>query len=311
MPKEFKVPTLQKEVDAFDINLTPGKATEYQLMDVDRLQEVKNNYLMKIAGRPQPFKEYSKSDMDSLIQSVKEHGILTPLLVQQKDEQYIVLAGRHRLRAVKAIGLKRVPCIVRRDLNNTEAASIMLETNLKQRAGLTYSEKAWAFRMIMELQGRRGYRSDLDDQTKCNDCTKLDNLALIGSDRKLSRRTVAYLIRLTYLLPNLLEFVDSKKIPFKVGVKLSYLSGQIQAYILDTILPKYGKIGLNQATALQNLKDPSRDQVDMIFEIQRSAKSSVSLTFNIKDVEAVLGYPPDKKEVNRLWKEFLETLKPA
>ncbi len=188
-----------------------------------QLCEFSDKQILRLSGRPQPFLEYSPETLYELVESIKEHGIINPVTVREaKNGKYEILSGRNRVRAAKKLGIRSVPAIIKENISDDEAALIMLDSNLRQRQGLRYSEKAYAYRMEMEILNRQGKRTDLD-LTSCTGCTKLDSLSNAGQKNNESRRTVAYLIRLTYLLPGLLELVDCEKLPFKAGTELSYL----------------------------------------------------------------------------------------
>ena len=243
-----------------------------------QLCEFSDKQILRLSGRPQPFLEYSPETLYELVESIKEHGIINPVTVREaKNGKYEILSGRNRVRAAKKLGIRSVPAIIKENISDDEAALIMLDSNLRQRQSLKYSEKAYAYRMQTEILNRQGKRTDLE-QTSCNSCTKLDTLSEAGEKNKESRRTVAYLIRLTYLLPGLLKLVDDEKIPYKAGAELSYLPVDIQSYILKNVAGIY-KISLAQAQELRKLnnngsltaesvltvfKKPSEDKKDKI-----------------------------------------------
>ena len=243
-----------------------------------QLCEFSDKQILRLSGRPQPFLEYSPETLYELVESIKEHGIINPVTVREaKNGKYEILSGRNRVRAAKKLGIRSVPAIIKENISDDEAALIMLDSNLRQRQSLKYSEKAYAYRMQTEILNRQGKRTDLE-QTSCNSCTKVDTLREAGEKNKESRRTVAYLIRLTYLLPGLLKLVDDEKIPYKAGAELSYLPVDIQSYILKNVAGIY-KISLAQAQELRKLnnngsltaesvltvfKKPSEDKKDKI-----------------------------------------------
>ena len=186
------------------------------ILPLAKLVEYKDDNFERTTGRPQPFRTYSQEDLESLAKSIAEHGVIDPITVRPfEGGKYQIIAGRHRTRATALCGLAGIPGIIR-DIDDVEAAKIMLDTNLEQRHNLLYSEKAYAYRMRMELEGCQGKRTDLAE-----DGEKVDMLAEVGRKNKDNRRTVADLIRLTYLLPGLLKLVDEGTIGFKVGVQLS------------------------------------------------------------------------------------------
>lgn len=294
MPK-IRVDSLEPEEDGFDI-LPACPETEFARLSCDNLVEYGDEEFQMITGRPQPFRAYNEADFDALVASVAEHGVIEPIIVRPCDGKHQILSGRNRNRAAIANHLQKVPCIIKH-VDDTDAALIMIETNLRQRHNLLYSEKAWAYRMERDLRAHRGKATETGD-----------TLNEIGKEKGNSRRTVAYVIRLTYLLPPLLEMIDSGMISFTVGVNLSYLEPKIQEYILNTIIPKYGKIKAGQINVLRKLTDPTKEQVDQIFETQKPASS---FTVKTKDIAKILGYQPDKKEVVLLWNQFLSSLNKA
>ena len=184
----------------------------------------------------------------------------------------------------------------------------MLDTNLEQRHNLLYSEKAYAYRMRMELEGRRGKRTDLEGGGE-----KVDMLAEIGIQNKDKRRTVADLIRLTYLLPGLLKLVDKGTIGFKVGVQLSHLPAFAQSYLLDTIIPTIPykkKVKPMQASVLREMQKAGTLTTDSMEEVFRKKQESpVSFSISSKALSGYADLLKDKKEIERLFLEFLESYK--
>lgn len=301
MPKLNTV-SLESEEDGFgyDDN-TPAaprpKKANYAKLPCEKLMEYEDKEFQKITGQPQPFRAYNKEKFESLVTSVAEHGVIEPIIVRPREnDSYQILSGRNRNRAAKANHLRTVPCIIK-NVDDTEAALIMLETNLQQRHDLLYSEKAWAYRMERDLRAHRGKGTDAGD-----------TLEGIGKEKGDSRRTVAYLIRLTYLLPSLLELVDNGQLTLMVGVYLSYVPADVQKYIFDTIIPEYGKIKLGQAKALQELAEPTQEHIVEIFAARRNSPA-ISVTLKSSELAKILGHQPDRDEVLRLFKEFLQSVK--
>ena len=182
-----------------------------------------------------------------------------------------------------------------------QAALIMIDTNIEQRQSLTYSEKAYAYRMRLELIGQQGKRNDLSGSEKT------DSLAEVGKEHKESRRTVAYLIRLTHLLPELLKLVDDGKIAFKVGVEMSYLAQETQEYILNTIIPSGGKIKAGQISDLRKIEKYetlSEEIIQRVFQRQNSI--SPSLTISGTKFQEYADLFKNKEEIERLFLEFLK-----
>lgn len=277
------------------------------MLPLAKLVEYKDADFEKDTGRPQPFRTYSQEDLESLAKSIAEHGVIDPITVRPfKGGKYQIIAGRHRTRASALCGRAEIPGIIRRDIGDVEAARIMLDTNLEQRHNLLYSEKAYAYRMRMELEGCRGKRTDLEDGRE-----KVDMLAEIGIKNKDKRRTVADLIRLTCLLPDLLRLVDEGTIGFKTGVQLSHLPAFAQSHLLDAIIPTIPhkkKVKPMQASVLRELQKAgalTTDSMDEVFRKKQSAPASFSISG--KKLSAYADLLNDKEEIERLFLEFLES----
>ena len=217
---------------------TIGSAKNITMLPLEQLVEYRDEAFESITGHPQPFRPYESDALASLAKSIAEHGVIDPITVRPIGaDKYQILAGRNRTRASAMCGKKTVPAIIRADIDDVAAAMIMLDTNLEQRHNLCYSEKAFAYKMRIDLQNRQGKRTDL-----CDDHQKVDTLSEAGKEHKDSRRTVAYLIRLTYLIPEILALVDNGKIGFKVGVAISYLTSETQQYLNKNIIQEGIKI---------------------------------------------------------------------
>ena len=180
-----------------------------------------------------PYKVLDNEEMNELIQSVKQHGILSPLIVRPiegKTDEYEIISGHRRFRAAQKAGLTEVPAVIYA-LNRDEAAIMLVDSNL-HREHLLPSEKAFAYKLKMEAMKRQGKRSDL---TSSQFATRLDTASQIGKTASESRDTVFRYIRLTELIPELLDLMDEGKIAFSVGVELSFLDDASQYTLLDII----------------------------------------------------------------------------
>ncbi len=152
-----------------------------------------------------PFKVQDDDKMDSLVDSIRENGILNPVIVRPDDTgNYEMISGHRRLHASRIVGLEKIPAIVR-EMTDDESIIYMVDSNI-QREELLPSERAFAYKMKMEAMSRQGQRSDL---TSGHNVEKLSS-DLVGSTEGISGRQVSRYIRLTYLTPELLELVDSK-----------------------------------------------------------------------------------------------------
>lgn len=180
-----------------------------------------------------PYKVEDNEEMEALAESIREQGILTPLLVRRmegSETDYELISGHRRAYAAAKAGLETVPAFIV-SLDRNEAAIALVDSNL-HRERLLPSEKAFAYKLKMEALKRQGQRTDL---TLSQVATKLDTAAVIGAAYNESRDQVFRYIRLTYLLPALLTMMDEGKIAFSVGVELSYLDEQAQYDLLDAM----------------------------------------------------------------------------
>lgn len=274
-----------------------------------QLCEFSDKQILRLSGRPQPFLEYSPETLYELVESIKEHGIINPVTVREaKNGKYEILSGRNRVRAAKKLGIRSVPAIIKENISDDEAALIMLDSNLRQRQSLKYSEKAYAYRMQTEILNRQGKRSDLE-QTLCNSCTNVDTLREAGEKNKESRRTVAYLIRLTYLLPGLLKLVDDEKIPYKAGAELSYLPVDIQSYILKNVAGIY-KISLAQAQELKKLNNNGSLTAESVLTVFKKPSEDKKDKIKITLSKGLFkNYPELLKDTGKLQKLFSQFIK--
>ena len=301
------VPTDQTD-DFEDIILTPNThgidKEKVVYLPISKTVEYTDEDFLKATGRPQPFKVYTESRMESLCKSIAEIGVVDPITVRPlPDGAYQVLAGRHRRRASIRIGASTIPAIIRSDISDYQAAMIMLDTNLERRAELSYSEKAYAYKMRMDLQHSRGRRTDLEGGQK------VDTLGELGKENKESRRTVAYLIRLTYLTLPLLEMVDEGTLGFKVAVAISYLSQDTQDKLYQEIILPGEKVKQSQIKELKVLEEYGMVSTESLHALFRKPiKEKIpSITISgdvLMDYADIL---PNSKEVERLFREFLHT----
>lgn len=180
-----------------------------------------------------PYKVLDNDEMNSLIESVQEHGVMSPLIVRPLEgttDQYEIISGHRRFRAAQKAGLAEVPAFIR-PVSRDEAAIMLVDSNL-HREHILPSEKAFAYKMKAETLKHQGRRTDL---TSSQVATKFDSATVIGKQSNESRDTVYRYIRLTNLIPELLDLMDEGKIAFSVGVELSYLPPEIQQELYEII----------------------------------------------------------------------------
>lgn len=233
------------------------------------------------AFKNHPFKVLDDEKMQDLIESVKLSGVLTPVLLRvDNNDEYEMISGHRRLHAAKMAGLTTIPAIVR-ELSDDDAVIAMVDANI-QREELLPSEKAFAYRMKLEAMKRQGSRTDL---TLSQNETKSRSDEVLSKQVGESRAQVQRYIRLTELIPELLDLVDSKKLKFTVAVDISYIDKEIQKWIYEYIKDT-GFIKPQQITALRNqLNEGAVNQVGMltIFNKCMMVKTpSRSITFSEK-----------------------------
>ena len=216
--------------------------------DEEQLSKIRDIPLELIDDFPDhPFKVRDDEDMMQLVESVKERGVITPATVRQKEDgRYELVSGHRRKRACELAGFETLRSEIV-DLNRDEATILMVESNF-QRSAILPSEKAFAYKMRLEAMKRQGQRTDLTSTPLVEKLAGKDALSVsrIGEEVGESREQIRRYIRLTNLVPELLEFVDEGRIKMRPAVELSYLDEDCQRDVVD-------EIDLNDAT-------PSHDQ---------------------------------------------------
>ena len=211
--------------------------------DDAKLSKIRDIPISEIDDFPDhPFKVRDDEDMLQLVESVKERGVITPATVRQKEDgRYELVSGHRRKRACELAGLDPLRCEVV-DLSKEEATILMVESNF-QRSQILPSEKAFAYKMRLEAMKRQGKRTDLTSTPLVEKLSEKENLSVsrIGAEVGESREQIRRYIRLTELVPELLEFVDEGRIKMRPAVELSYLDEDCQRDIVD-------EIDLNDAT---------------------------------------------------------------
>ena len=197
-----------------------------------------------------PYKVLDNDEMNTLICSIQEQGILTPIIIRpiENTDEYEVISGHRRLHATVKAGMKEVPAFIYA-VTRDEAAIMLVDSNL-HREHILPSERAFAYKMKMEAMNRQGYRSDLT-------CGQVGHKSRDGVSETESGRQVQRYIRLTYLIPELLELVDEKRIAFTPAVELSYLNELEQADLYEEICICDATPNLSQA---QRLRAISREE---------------------------------------------------
>ena len=241
-----------------------------------------------------PFKVLDDEKMDTLVDSIRENGILNPVIVRpDQSGNYEMISGHRRLHAAKIVGLKKVPAIVK-EMSDDEAIIKLGDANIQMEEILP-SERAFSFKMKMEAMSRQGSRVDLTCGTefhKSGDINKKTR-ETIGDEAGMTGRQVTKYIRLTELIPELLDYVDIKKITIAMAVDLSYLDEQVQKWVYE-YFKENGFLKPVQVEALKNYPNLSNVTQFSVISIMNDAlpkKSKESkLSFSAKKLDKY--FPP-------------------
>lgn len=274
-----------KSVQKIDLGLTGYD--ELFMNDAER----KENKLPRIYDIPlseiddfpdHPFKVKLDEDMDQLVQSIKERGIITPVTLRPKEDgRYEIVSGHRRKKACELAGFDTVKAEVR-EMTRDEAIILMVESNL-QRSVILPSEKAFSYKMRLEAMNRQGQRSDL---TSTPVVSKSRSNEELGSEHGESREQVRRYIRLTELIPELLDLVDEGRIAFRPAVELSYLQKEEQSALLEQIAYADATPSLAQAIKLKRFSQDGKLNNEVIESIMSEEKPNQREKINIKYAEA-------------------------
>lgn len=214
--------------------------------------------------RDHPYQVLDNEEMNSLIESVQQQGIMTPLIVRPLEgttDEYEIISGHRRFRAAQKAGLAEVPAFIR-PVSRDEAAIMVVDSNL-HREHLLPSEKAFAYKLKAEALKHQGQRNDLTSEQLA---PKLST-ELIAEQEGTSKDTVKRYIRLTKLIPDILKMVDEQRIAFSVGVELSYLTENEQQDLFEAIELEDKTPSLSQAIQMKKLSQSGKLDSDTISKI--------------------------------------------
>ena len=256
-------------------NITINKNTSF--LSLDRLYPYENN----------PYKVEDNEEMDELVKSIKQNGVLHPLLVRNvggTSENYQIISGHRRAHAARLAGLTRVPvytCV----LTNEEAALLVVESNL-QREHILPSEKAKAYKLLMDVTRHQGRATSRQLVGRLESADQVSNTE--------SGRTVQRYLRLNNLIPGLLALVDEGRIAFTPAVELSYLSEEEQRNLLETIESEDCTPSLSQAQQMRKLSEQGKLDMDAVFQTMTKPKANqqekVTLPYQKLPVDKIRRY---------------------
>ena len=226
-----------------------------------------------------PYKVLDNEEMNTLIESIQQQGILTPIVVrplENTDDEYELISGHRRMRASQKAGLETVPAFIYA-VSRDEAAIMLVDSNL-HREHILPSEKAFALKLKMEAMSRQGQRTDL---TSTQVGRKLETAEIIGEQLNESKNQVRRYIRLTYLISELLELVDEEKIALTPAVELSYLTDEEQYALLDAIELEERTPSLSQAVRFKKLSQTGELSYEDIETIMQEDKANQKPMFKV------------------------------
>ena len=246
--------------------------TTQEERDHKNQEYVKNISLFDITDFPNhPFKVRMDAKMVETIESVREHGVLLPALVREKPTGgYEMISGHRRKMASELAGFENMPCIVR-NLNDDEAVIVMVDSNL-QREEILPSEKAFAYKMKLEAMKRQGKRTDLTSEPVARKLKGKESAEILGEQVGESKDTIRRYIRLTELIPEILEMVDDKKISMRPAVELSYLPKEEQEILYDTMESEACTPSHAQSIKIRKFSAEGRLNEDVLLSIMAEEK---------------------------------------
>lgn len=251
---------------------------------IDLLREFKNH----------PFKVLDDERMNELVSSIRERGILSPILVRKKDNFYEVISGHRRKRAAEIIGLEKVPVIIK-ELTDDDATIIMVDSNI-QREEILPSEKAFAFKMKMDAISHMGKRGDRSRE-------------IVGEDNGLGGRQVTRYVKLTNLIAELLDMVDQKKLTITLAVKIADLSEEKQKEVLNYINQGYS-INDEQIKRIREMNKENKEQIsDVVENINSKPRKKKKVILPENKLEKYFPKDYSKKDMEEIIYQLLEKWK--
>lgn len=226
-----------------------------------------------------PFKVLDDDSMSDTVESVKQYGVLSPLIARPRPKGgYEIISGHRRQHAAELAGLETLPVIVRQ-MDDDAAIILMVDSNL-QREHILPSERAFAYKMKLDAMKNQGTRSDL---TSTQVVSKLRSNEKLGAENNQSRETVRRFIRLTNLIPELLDMVDNKTVSFNPAVELSYLSPEQQQEVIRAMDDTQNFPSVSQAKRIKKLAQDGTFTTETIVAIMGEEKKSKLDTVTIKN----------------------------
>lgn len=266
----------------------------------EQVREIAISELHSFKGHP--FHVIDDASMQALCESIKEYGILSPLLARPTENGYEIISGHRRKAVAVMLGMNKLPVLVR-EMTDDEAVILMVDSNL-QRENILPSEKAFAYRMKLEALKRQAGRPKKNSPQLAANTRTDDN---IGVKEGISGDTVRRYIRLTNLAKPILDMVDAGRIAFSPAVELSYLSLQEQAELWDIIRSEDCTPSLSQAVRLKKLSQSAQLSAEHIYDIMREEKANQKERVRL-EVSSLRKYFPKNFTVSQIEESILKML---
>ena len=271
MPKSSATASLSSYDDTFSTEKSrlEEQREQVQQIPIGELFPFKNH----------PFKVLDDDSMSDTVESVKQYGVLSPLIARPRPKGgYEIISGHRRQHAAELAGLETLPVIVRQ-MDDDAAIILMVDSNL-QREHILPSERAFAYKMKLDAMKNQGTRSDL---TSTQVVSKLRSNEKLGAENNQSRETVRRFIRLTNLIPELLDMVDNKTVSFNPAVELSYLSPEQQQEVIRAMDDTQNFPSVSQAKRIKKLAQDGTFTTETVVAIMGEEKKSELDTVTIKN----------------------------
>ncbi|MBQ7347914.1 MAG: ParB/RepB/Spo0J family partition protein [Clostridia bacterium] len=254
------------------------------------MKNTKNILIEKLhAFENHPYKVQDNEEMERLAESIHEHGVLSPIIVRPKEnteDEYEIISGHRRVMASRKAGIREVPALIV-SLDRDAAAIVLVDSNL-HREHILPSEKAFAYKMKLEAMKHQGWRSDLTSDQLGG---KLETAEIVGEEAGDSKNQVRRYIRLTNLIPEILEYVDDGRISFTPAVELSYLNEQEQYDLLEQMEINDCTPSLSQACRFKKISYEQGLTPEIIAEIMSEEKANQKEMFKVP-MERIRKYIP-------------------
>ena len=267
-----------------------------KIISIDKLHAFENH----------PYKVQDNEEMEALAESIKEHGIVSPVIVRPLEnttDEYEIISGHRRVMASKKAGITEVPALVV-SLDRDAAAIVLVDSNL-HREHILPSEKAYAYKMKAEAMKHQGWRSDLTSGQLVPKSDDNRTTAQIGADTGDSYKTVQRYIRLTNLIPEILQYVDDGRISFTPAVELSYLNEVEQQDLLEQIEENDCTPSLSQACRFKKISQAEGLTPEVIAEIMEEEKANQKERVKIP-TEKLRKYFPKNYTVQQIEDEIIK-----